>query len=114
MHAAGVVSYHATEGASVVARWIRTKRQLVFFRGVPQTIEDHARLDPCNPARRIDLEYGGHVLREIEYYSHVAALSGERSSAAPAEDGRTIFTSQRDSRDDVVAVAGKDHSDGNL
>src|SRR5580692_370083 len=114
MHAAGVVSYHATQGASVVARRVWTERQVVSFRGVPQTIEDHARLDPRHPAYRIDLEDGGHVFREIEDYGDVTALSGERSSAAPAEDGRAIFASQRDGRDDIVAVAGKNHSDGNL
>src|SRR5580692_4012515 len=114
MHAAGVVSYHATQGASVVARRVWTERQVVSFRGVPQTIEDHARLDPRYPALRIDLEDGGHVLREIEHHGDVAALSGERSSAAPAEDGRAIFASQRDSRDDIVDIAGQNHSDGNL
>ena len=114
MHAAGVVSDHAAQGASVVACGVRTKRQLVFFRGVSQTIEDHARLDPRYPALRIDLEDGGHVLREIEHHGDVAALSGERSSAAPAEDGRAIFASQRDGRDDIVDIAGKNHSDRNL
>ena len=56
----------------------------------------------------------GHVLGEIEHHGYVAALSGERSSAAPAEDGRAKFASQRDGRDNIVAIARKNHSDGNL
>src|SRR5579864_1239544 len=91
-----------------------TKGQMVFLGGVPQVVEDHARLHSRNASRWIDLGDLRHVPGEIEHHSDIAALSGEGGPAAPAEDGSAIFTSQGDGRNDIVGITGKNHSDGNL
>src|SRR5580704_2109835 len=114
MHAAGVVSDHAAQRASIVGRGIRSECQMMLFGGIAQTIENHAGLNPCDPPHGIDFKNLGHVLRKIEDHDDIAALSCEGSSTAAAEDGRAEFTSQRNSCDDVVGVAGKNYSDGNL
>ena len=114
VNAAGVVSDHAAQRASIMGCGIGTERQMMFFCRVAQMIENDSRLNSGNSPRRIDLEDIRHVLAEIEHYGDVAALSGERGSAAAAENGRAIFASQRDSREDIVDIARNNYSDRNL
>src|SRR5579864_3919408 len=87
---------------------------MVFFRSIAQIIEDYARLYSRNSPHRINLHNLGHVLAEIENHGDVAALSGERSAAATAEDGRAKFTGKRDCRNNIVDIVRKNHSDGDL
>ena len=114
MHAAGVVSDHAAQRASIMGRGVGSECQVMLFSSVTQAIEDNPRLNSCDPPRRIDLDDLGHVFREIEHHGDVAALSSQRSSTAPAKDGRTVFTSQRDGCNDIVRIARENDSDGNL
>src|SRR5271154_4596812 len=102
MHAAGVVANHATERASVVGCRVWTERQMVFFGGVAQTIEDDPGLDSRYAPRRINLDDVPHVPGEIEHYGNVAALPGERGAGAPAQYGRAIFSRQRNACDNIV------------
>src|SRR5271156_4830759 len=114
MHAAGVVSDHAAQRAAVVSCRVGSECQVMFLGGITQTIENDSGLNSRNPPRRIDLDDLGHVFREVEHNGNIAALSSERSPTAATEDGSAEFTSQRGSCYDVVGVAGKNYSDGNL
>ena len=87
MHAAGVVAHHAPEGAAAVGGGIGSKRQVVLLGRVAQIIEHHAGLNPGDAATGIDLQDPAHVLGEIKNHGNIAALAGERSAAAAAEDG---------------------------
>jgi hypothetical protein len=114
VHAAGIVSDHAAQRASVMSGGIRAERQMVFFRGVTKAIKNHTGLNPRNPSSWIDLDNVVHVAREIEHQSYVAALSGERGSATTTEERRAELTGYRHGGNDIVEIAGKDYSDGNL
>ena len=62
----------------------------------------------------IDFQDVAHVAGEIEHQGHVAALSGQRGSAAAAQERSAILARQRDGGDDVIGVAGKNYADGDL
>ena len=114
MHAAGVVADHAAQGAAVVGGRIGPEGQVMFFGRVAQVVENHAGLDPGNAPLGIDLHDVAHVAGEIEHQGDVAALSGERSAAAAAQERSAILARERDRGDDVVGVAGKNYADGDL
>ena len=114
MHAAGIVADHAAQGAAVVAGRVRGESQMMFLGGVAQVVENHAGLHPGGAARGIDLQDVAHVAGEIEHQGDVAALSGQRSSAAAAQQGRAILARQGDGGDNVIGVAGKNYADRDL
>jgi len=77
-------------------------------------IEHDSGLDAGDAAGRIDLKNLRHVLGEVENNRYVAALAGERCAPAPAEEWRTELAAERDRRQDIVNIAGKDYADGDL
>src|SRR5256712_12593508 len=86
----------------------------MLLSGVAQIVKDYAGLHPSDAALCIDLQNLRHVLGEIQHDSNIAALTGKRSSAAAAEDGRAEFPRQRNSRDYIISVAGQHDSDWHL
>ena len=111
MHAAGVVADHAAEGAAVVAGRVGPECQMMFLGGVAQMVEHHSGLHPRSTPLRIDFQDVAHVAGEIQHQRHVAALPGQRGPAATAKEGRAILARQRDRGDNVIGVAGKNHTD---
>jgi hypothetical protein len=87
---------------------------VIFLSGVAQVIEHDSGLDADDAARRIDLKNLRHVLGEVENNRDVAALSGKRRAPAPAEEWRTELAAERDRRQDIFNIAGKDYADGDL
>jgi hypothetical protein len=114
MNAAGVIANHPAQRATVMRRRIGRERQPMFFRRGPQMIEHNSRLHPRNTARRINLQDRRHVFGKIEDYRDIAALTGQRSSAAAAQDGSAIFAGQSNRGDYIVGIAGNNHPNGDL
>ena len=114
MHAAGVVADHAAERAAVVGGRVGRESQMMFFGGVAQVVENHSGLHPGGAPLGIDLHDVTHVAGEIEHQGDVAALPGERSSAAAAEERSAVLARERDGGDDVIGVTGKNHADRDL
>ena len=114
MHAAGVVADHAAERAAVVSGRVRRESQMMFLGGVAQVVKNHSGLHPGGALPGIDFHDVIHVAGEIEYQGDVAALSGERSSAAAAEQRSAVLARERDGGDDVIGVTGKNHADRDL
>ena len=114
MGAARVVADHAAQRAAAVRGRIGPERQLVHLGGVPQRVEDDARLHAREPALGIDLEDPVHVLREIEHHGDVAALAGEAGAGAARQDRRVERAARRHRRDHIVRVAGDDEADRDL
>jgi hypothetical protein len=82
--------------------------------GVAKIVENNAGLNPGNTPRRIDFQDLVHVLRKIQDHSDVAALAGERGTAAAAQNGSAKFTRQRNCGDDIIYVAWEDNTDRDL
>jgi hypothetical protein len=55
-----------------------------------------------------------HVLREIKYDCHVAALAGEGGASATTEHGHAPFPASGEGGDYVVIAAGENDPDGDL
>jgi hypothetical protein len=76
MHATRIVSDHPTESAAIMRGGIRTESEMVLFGGSAESIKDDSGLHAGDAAGGIDFKNPRHVLREIENYGDVAALSG--------------------------------------
>jgi hypothetical protein len=59
-----------------VRGWVGSESEVMFFGGGPEMVEDDSGLDAGDAAGGIDFEDTVHVLREIEDYRDIAALSG--------------------------------------
>jgi hypothetical protein len=114
MHAAGIVSYHPAQGATIVARGIRGKGQVMLLCGIAQVIEDHTWLNARDFADGIDLKNLRQVLAEIEDDSDVAALSRERSPSSAGEDRRTVFAAGCDGGKHILIGARDHYTNGDL
>jgi hypothetical protein len=77
-------------------------------------IENNARLNPGNPLFRIDLKNPGHILRHVQDKRYIAALSSQRGSGAPAENGGPELSRQRNRRNYVLGIARQNHPNGYL
>ncbi len=93
---------------------IRAEREVIFFGGVSQLIEDDSGLHAGDAPTGIDLEDLSHVLREIEDDGDVAALSGERGASAAAEERSIEFATGRNGREHIIGVGGNDDANRNL
>jgi hypothetical protein len=105
---ARVVPNHAAERAVVVRRRIGCEREVMSLGGVPQVIEDDARLHHRPLGINVQLDDVVHVLRHVDHDGHVAALAGQAGPAATRHDRRTERSTGRDRLRDVLGVAG-DH-----
>ena len=114
MDAAGIVSDHSADGAAVVTGRIGREREVMFFSGVTQLVENHAGLHAGDAAHRIDFENSRHVLGKIEDHGDVAALAGKRGAAAATEQRRSEFAADGNRGQNIIGIVGKNNSDGNL
>src|SRR5581483_4976724 len=89
--AAGVVADHAAECAAVMAGRIGGECEVMFLGGVAQVVEDYAGLDAGDPALGINLQNLSHVPGEVEDHGYVAALPGQGSPPAAAEQRGAEF-----------------------
>lgn len=110
MNAAGIVADHPTERAAAVAGGIRTKCQVVLFRGGAEMVEHNAGLHASDPALGVELEDVSHVLREVEDDGDVTALAREGSPAAAAEHRNSMLATGGDGGDNVIVVARKNYA----
>ncbi len=94
MHAAGIVSGHAAQGAAVVGSGIGPKGQVIALRRVTQIVQHHAGLYPGDAALGIDLKNFRQVAGKVEHQRHVAALPGKRRPAAAAQERRAVLPGQ--------------------
>src|SRR5207237_9397942 len=79
-----------------------------------QVIENHAGLHAGAAVDRVEVKDPVQVLGKIHPYSHVAALTGERSAAAAGKQWRAMLATKGDGGDDIVQSLGKHHADGYL
>jgi hypothetical protein len=86
----------------------------MFFGGIAEVVENYSGLDAGYAALGIDFKDIAHVLREIENNGDVTALACERGASAAAEEWSAEFTAGGDCGEDIVGVAGKNYSDGDL
>src|SRR5579864_8499680 len=112
--AAGVVADHAADGAAVVSGGVGGKGEVMLFRSIAQAVKDDSRLYTSDAARGIDLDYAVHIAGKIENDGYVAALSGERSASAAAEQRRAEFAAERNRGENVIVVARQDDANGHL
>src|SRR5579862_2816540 len=94
--AAGIVADHAADGAAVVAGGIGSEGEMEFFGGIAEMVEHDSGLHASDPALGINLENVPHIFREIESDRNVAALAGERSASAAAEQWRAKVAADGD------------------
>jgi hypothetical protein len=87
---------------------------VVLFGGGSQVVEHDSGLYSGDAAFGIDFENPRHVPGKIEDDGDVAALSGERSAGAAAEQWRAELAAERDGGHDIVGVAGQHYADGDL
>jgi len=114
MNAARVIADHPAERIVIVRGRIGAERQPVFFRGVTQPIEYYSRLNPGAFFLRIHFQNAIEILREIEDYGCVAALSGEACTATSRKNRGVIVAAQSDSANDVVDCSRNYNADRNL
>ena len=67
-----------------------------------QVIEDDAGLHAGAAVDGVEVEDPVQVLGKIHHYSHVAALTGERSAAAAGKQWRAMLATKGDGGDDIV------------
>jgi hypothetical protein len=70
--------------------------------------EHHARLDVHDGRIGVEVADPAHVPGEVEHEARTDSIAGHRGPASPADNGRLRVTADRQSRNDVVYVAGKD------
>ena len=85
---------------------VRSKSEMVFFRGMAQIVENSAGLNTPELSFEIDVEHLVQVFRHIDNDRRVAALTSQAGSAAATGDRRAIVASHRNGRDDVVNEFG--------
>src|SRR5690242_10511040 len=86
----------------------------MFLGGVAKVVEYDSGLDAGDAAGGIDLEDAMHVAGEIENDRDIAALAGERGSAAAAEKRGAEFAAHGNRGKDIVGIAGKNHANRHL
>ena len=115
MNATGIVADHAADRAAVMTGGIGPKREVsVFQQRCEKMVKHHSRLHAGDAAGGIDLENPRHVFGKIKNNGDVAALSGKRCAAAAAEQRRTELAAEGNGCENVVGIARKDDSEGNL
>ena len=114
VHPAGVVPDHPAEGAVVVRGRVRAEGEAVPLGRGAQHVEDHARLDPGEPALRVHCQHPVEVLREVDHDGDVAALPGQAGAAAAGQHRHPGLAAARHRGDHVLGAPGNDHADRHL
>jgi hypothetical protein len=114
VEAAGVVADHPPEGATVMRGRVGTEGEAVARRGGSQLVEDDARLDPGEPALRVDPDDAAQVLGGVDDHGGVAGLAGQAGPRAPGEHGRPVAPAGLQGGLDVASVPGEHHAGGHL
>ena len=114
MDAAGVVADHSADCAVGVGGRIGAECEVVLLGLAAKIVEDDAWFDRGVFLFRIELEDAMHILREIEYDSDVAALTGQRCSTASGQDRCAELSGQGDSGNHVVRITRQHDADGYL
>jgi hypothetical protein len=114
VHAAGVVTDHAADGAAVVRGGIGAESEVVLFGGGAQMIEYDSRLNASDAANGINFEDRRHIFGKIQNHGDVATLAGERSAAATAEERSPELAAECNRCKNVIVIPGQHYSDGNL
>ena len=114
VNAARVVADHPAQRAVIVCGRIGRERQVITLGGVPQTIENNARLHARPPRVRIEGDDAVHVLRTVDDDRDVATLAGEAGAAAASDDRRAVTAADAHGRDDVIGVAREDDAQRHL
>ena len=87
---------------------------VVALGGIAQVVEDQARLNARELARRVDVQRAVQVLGEVQHHGDVAALTREARAAAARQHRRLVLAADAHGLDDVVDRARDDDADRQL
>ena len=106
MRAARIIANHPAERASVLGRWIWSKKEPVFGNcSVKLRLHDTG-FDYRYPLIRIDLPDRIHVLRKIEHQCRIGGLSGQCGATATWQNGNAVLARQCNCAHHVLLMPG--------
>src|SRR5215471_12169518 len=84
------------------------KRELILLCLVAKIVENHTRLDACQPVLGINLVNCIHIFGHVDYNRNIAALSSKACASATRKNWRVVESTCRYGLLHIILIPGDD------